>query len=89
MYSGTPLTAVRFGRLPVAQARSGLSRSKLYELAAENSGLFKKYGAVTIVDLELLDRVLAELPPAAIGGKTADTEQKLERAEVGSGSPGP
>jgi hypothetical protein len=62
--------ATRFGRIPDAKARSGLSRGKLYELAAENSGLFKKFGAAVIVDLEYLDQILAELPSADISGKT-------------------
>jgi hypothetical protein len=58
----------RFGRIPDAVRRSGLSRSKLYEMAAHHSGLFRKADAVTIVDLELLDRILADLPAANIAG---------------------
>jgi hypothetical protein len=64
--SGPARAAARFGRIPDAKARSGLSRSKLYELAARNSGLFKKVDAAVIVDLEYLDRILADLPPADI-----------------------
>jgi hypothetical protein len=56
----------RFGRIPAAKDRSGLSRSELYEIAAENPGLFKKRGSATIVDLEMLDDILAELPPAQL-----------------------
>lgn len=56
----------RFGRIPDAKRRSGLSRGKLYEIAAENPGLFKKAGAATIVDLHKLDRVIADLPEAEI-----------------------
>ena len=70
MSSSTSINAARFGRIPDAQARSGLSRSELYELAAENSGLFKKRGAATIVDLERLDQILADLPAADIGAAT-------------------
>jgi len=36
----------------------------LYEIAAEHPGLFRKAGSATIVDLEMLDDVLSELPPA-------------------------
>jgi hypothetical protein len=61
-----PTAAARFGRIPVAQGRSGLSRGALYELAKKHRGLFLKYGSATIVDLELLDKILSELPPAEI-----------------------
>jgi hypothetical protein len=61
-----------FGRIPDAKRRSGLSRSKLYELAASNTGLFLKLDKATIVDLAMLDRVLAALPAAEISGKGAD-----------------
>ena len=54
----------RFGRIPTAEQRSGLKRGALYKLAAANPGLFKKAGAATIVDLELLDDLLAALPAA-------------------------
>ena len=54
----------RFGRTPDAQRRSGLSRGKLYQLAAQHPGLFKKYDTATIVDLEMLDRILEALPAA-------------------------
>jgi hypothetical protein len=59
----------RFGRIADAKRQSGLSRGKLYHLAAENQGLFRKAGAATIVDLEKLDRVLAALPPAEIAAR--------------------
>jgi hypothetical protein len=57
----------RFGRIRAAEARSGLRRGFLYKLAAKHPGLFKKAGAATIVDLEMLDTVLAALPAADIG----------------------
>jgi hypothetical protein len=56
----------RFGRIPDAERQSGLKRGTLYKLAALNPGLFKKAGAATIVDLDFLDSVLAELPAADI-----------------------
>jgi hypothetical protein len=56
----------RFGRIPVATAESGLSRSALYGLAARYKGLFKKAGAATIVDLGMLGDIIAGLPDADI-----------------------
>jgi hypothetical protein len=56
----------RFGRIPVATAESGLSRSALYCLAARYKGLFKKAGSATIVDLNMLADIIAGLPDADI-----------------------
>jgi hypothetical protein len=61
----------RFGRIPDAKRRSGLSRAKLYEIAAQHRGLFRKADAATIVDLQMLDQILAELPPAEIASGRA------------------
>jgi len=58
--------ASRFGRIPDATQRSGLSRSYLYKLAATNPGLFKKAGSATIVDLPKLDQIMAALPAANV-----------------------
>jgi hypothetical protein len=57
----------RWGRIADAIARSGISRSSIYKLARENVGLFRKFGAATVVDLELLDDLMAALPEADIG----------------------
>jgi len=64
---------LRFGRIPVAVETRGLSRGVLYKLAAKHKGLFKKHGAITIVDLFMLDDIIAEFPPAEInvGGNAA------------------
>jgi hypothetical protein len=64
------VTRPRFGRITAAEGRSGLKRSALYRLAGRHEGLFRKAGAATIVDLELLDQILAALPPARIGPNT-------------------
>jgi len=56
----------RFGKLPAATEYSALSRATLYELAPKYPGLFKKNGAATIVDFDILDAVLDELPVAKI-----------------------
>ena len=44
----------------------GLSRSALYGLATKHRGLFKKAGSATIVDLNMLADIIAELPDADI-----------------------
>lgn len=60
------ISSPRFGRMPAAERRSGLKRGKLYQLATANPGLFKKVGAATIVDLEMLDDILAASPAADV-----------------------
>jgi hypothetical protein len=56
----------RLGRISTATAYSGVSRSRLYELAAVTPGLFRKNGTATVVDFDVLDRVLDALPHAKI-----------------------
>jgi hypothetical protein len=63
----------KFGRIPDAQRRSGLSRSKLYQLAAIHKGLFLKLDAATIVNLSRLDDLLAALPQAEISARESET----------------
>jgi hypothetical protein len=56
----------RSGRIPEAKAYSGFGRSRLYELAAQYEGLFRKNGEAVIVDFDILDRIIDELPFAKI-----------------------
>jgi hypothetical protein len=56
----------RSGRIKHALAHFGLSRTRLYEYAAEHAGLFKKDGRSVIVDFDILDRIITDLPPAKI-----------------------
>jgi hypothetical protein len=56
----------RFGRISIASNYSGISRSRLYELAAVTPGLFRKNASATIVDFDVLDRLLDALPHAEI-----------------------
>jgi hypothetical protein len=63
---------LRFGRIPDAKRRSGLSRAMLYRIAAQHRGLFLKADGATIVDLDMLDRILAALPPAEIGKQAVE-----------------
>jgi hypothetical protein len=62
----------RFGRIEHGILRSGLSRAALYILASEHPGLFKKYGAATIVDLDKLDQIIASLPDAEIAPRKSE-----------------
>jgi hypothetical protein len=59
----------RFGKVPTAVRYSAVSRSVLYELAAVYPGLFRKNGAATLVDFDVLDRILDALPVAEIRPK--------------------
>ena len=56
----------RAGKIPAAVQYSGISRSSLYELAAEYEGLFLKAGHSTLVNFSKLDEILDALPPAKI-----------------------
>jgi hypothetical protein len=56
----------RHGKISLATRYSGRSRSKLYQWAAEHEGLFLKDGASTLVDFDVLDRIMDSLPPAKI-----------------------
>jgi hypothetical protein len=61
----------RWGRIPDAIERSGLGRSYLYKLAAEHPGLFRKHGAATIVDFQILDAILEAAPTAKLSNNAA------------------
>jgi hypothetical protein len=63
------VTRPRFGRIPTAVNYSGIGRSRLYLAAASYPGLFRKNGAAVIVDFDILDRVLDEMPIAKIKPK--------------------
>ena len=69
----------RFGRIPVATAESGLSRSALYVLATQHKGLFKKCGSATIVDLTLLANIIAELPDADINIRASKPDSEAQK----------
>jgi len=52
----------RFGCIRMAIDYSGLGRSKLYVAADKHPGLFRKNGSATLVDFDVLDRILDALP---------------------------
>jgi hypothetical protein len=56
----------RASRIPAAIKHSGIGRSTLYKIAPKYPGLFLKLGSATLVDLNVLDKVIDELPPAEI-----------------------
>ena len=56
----------RFGRIPTAVTYSGWGRSKLYNAAADHPELFRKHGTATLVDFDVLDRLLDKMPTAKI-----------------------
>src|SRR2546426_11345947 len=62
-----PQSPAKWGRILAAQQRSGLSRRKLYYIAEQHVGLFRKAGSATLVNLQFLDEILGALPPASIG----------------------
>ena len=59
----------RFARVSVAAERGPVGKTKLYQLAEENAGLFRKFAGVTLVDLDLLDHIIEQSPPAELGLK--------------------
>ncbi len=67
-------TSSCWGRIPQAVASYGVGRSKLYQLAAENRGLFRKLGAVTLVDFKRLDAIMAALPAAEVNAPRGKRE---------------
>jgi hypothetical protein len=64
--SNTSINRPRFGKIPAAMTYSGLGRMKLYAEAAANPNLFRKAGTATLVDFDVLDLILDQLPPAKI-----------------------
>jgi hypothetical protein len=55
----------RMGRMPTAVAYSGLSKSRIYDKAKRYRGLIRKNGTASIIDFDVLDQVLDDLPVAA------------------------
>ena len=56
----------RASKISAAIKYSGIGRSTLYNIAPKYAGLFRKLGSSTLVDLNVLDKVIDELPPAEI-----------------------
>jgi hypothetical protein len=60
----------RFGRVSEAMSYAAVSRSRLYEWGRKNEGLFRKNGSASLIDFDVLDRILDDLPVADL--KAAD-----------------
>jgi hypothetical protein len=71
----------RFGKIPTASAYSGLGRTSLYDLAEQHQGLFKKFGTATLVDLNVLDKILDQLPDAVINVSAAKVPEDQAPAD--------
>jgi hypothetical protein len=54
----------RWATISEAVTYGARSRSRLYVLAAQHSGLFRKDGRRTLVDLLMLDEINEQLPAA-------------------------
>jgi hypothetical protein len=50
------------GKMPAAVAYSGRSKSRIYEWGQQFPELFRKDGASTLIDFNVLDRILDSLP---------------------------
>jgi hypothetical protein len=74
----------RSGRIRHAVEESGLSRSYLYERAADPkyAGLFRKAGKTVIVDFDVLYRVVDDLPCAEIKPPKERVKRTARAAEV-------
>jgi hypothetical protein len=56
----------RWASLKQAVIHAPIGRSSLYKLASQHPGLFRKWNDKTIVDLPMLDQIMAECPLATI-----------------------
>jgi len=54
----------RFGHITQAMSYAAVSRSRLYEWGRARPGLFRKNGSRSIIDFDVLDAILDELPIA-------------------------
>jgi hypothetical protein len=60
----------RFARIPQALTYAAISRSRLYEWARARPSLIKKNGSASLVDFNVLDAILDELPAAELRAPT-------------------
>jgi hypothetical protein len=60
----------RFGKVATALSYAEVSRSRLYEWGRKQPKLFRKNGSASMIDFDVLDAILDELPVANL--KTDD-----------------
>jgi len=56
----------RFGRVAEALSYAAVSRSRLYEWGRKQPKLFRKNGSASIIDFNILDQILDDLPVAKL-----------------------
>jgi hypothetical protein len=59
-------TISRWQKVRDAVRRGPLGKTKLYQLAQKHHGLMRDLDGMTIVDMDLYDEILAELPPTEL-----------------------
>lgn len=69
----------RTGTIPDATEYCGLSRSKLYNVAAERSGLFIKWDRRTLVNFDVLDAIIDELPVLTLKPRAPRKPERSKR----------
>ena len=62
----------RFGRVNEAMAYAAISRSRLYEWGRKQPKLFRKNGSRSLIDFDLLDMILDDLPVAELKAAPSD-----------------
>ena len=63
------------GRIKIAMAIFGVSRSWIYRTSAVHPNLFRKAGRTTLVDFSVLRGILAALPTAPIQSRRKGGEE--------------
>lgn len=58
----------RFGKIDLATRVYGPSRASWYRLAAKHPGLMVKFGRSTLIDFDVADAIMRNLPPAILRG---------------------
>jgi hypothetical protein len=56
----------RFGSIPGGMRYASIGRTKLYAAAAKRPELFRKWDGKTLVDFDVLDEIMNDLPIAKI-----------------------
>jgi hypothetical protein len=73
MSDTTVVARGRWGRIPKPPEKAcGLGRGSIYKLAKTHRGLLKKFGAASLLDLDLLAEIVAGLPDADLSEDNQD-----------------
>jgi hypothetical protein len=74
----------RYAKVKTTVADGPISRTGLYELAGLHPGLFIKLGHSTLVNLDRLEEILSQLPPARIKAPAATREHSKDKKKSGA-----